>query len=92
MTVICTGRTVDVESVNALDVRPGRLVVDRWIDWRGAGTLGVAWVYEVLAPVQELPGKGWLLRCSGEIYAWQPGLPPGSVTVLAGAYEDPALS
>ncbi|MET7335882.1 hypothetical protein [Nonomuraea sp. NPDC005650] len=92
MTVICHGRTVTAETVKAIEARPGNLVVDRWIDWRGVGTLGVAWVYEVLVPVEELPkGMGWALRCSrGEIYMWQPGLPPGTVTLLAGAYEDPA--
>ncbi|MFG1976945.1 hypothetical protein ACGFJC_47100 [Nonomuraea fuscirosea] len=91
MTVICSGRTVETETVNAADVRPGQLVVDRYLDFTTKGMLGVAWVREVQEPVQELPkGLGWLLRCRGEIYLWQPGRPPGSVRLLAGAFEGPA--
>lgn len=89
VTTICHRGPITYQQMPAGDVRPGQLIVRVWTEPRGAGTLGVVWVHEVLAPLEKLAwGKGWRVKARRTPFVSSSKPEPGSLPIATGTYRD----
>jgi len=65
MVTICAGQDVSYRLVDVFAIRPGELIVDRWLASRGPGTLGIVVTHTVTDPARRHghPPVRWALRC-----------------------------